>query len=160
MINAFGGADCHGASRPRSPEMKKKKVLIVNDELDMRTFLCTLLGTCDYEAIMAEDGQEGIFKAREFKPELVILDVMMPNEEGVQLYSKLKTDDDLKHIPVIMLSDIGKKTFFHSQNMLKFALGQSMPEPDAYMEKPVESEVLLQVAEKLLSPLKKTHFGN
>jgi CheY-like chemotaxis protein len=134
--------------------MKKKRILVVNDELDMRTFLCTLLGTCDYEPIVAESGQEGIWKAREFNPELVILDAMMPNEGGIHLYRELKTDDDLKHIPVIMLSDIAKKTFFHSPDMLELALGQSVPEPEAYIEKPVESEDLLQVAENLLAPSK------
>ena len=78
----------------------------------------------------------------------------MPNEGGIHLYRELKTDEDLKHIPVIMLSDIGKKTFFHSPDMLELALGQAMPEPEAYMEKPVESEDLLQVAENLLAPSK------
>jgi len=142
-------AEDHGV--PRGVEMRKKKILVVNDELDMRTFLCTLLGTCDYEPIVAKDGLEGIRRAREDKPELIILDAMMPKEEGIHLYRELKTDEDLKRIPVIMLSDIGKKTFFHSQNMLKFSLGQSVPEPEAYLEKPLESEDLLQLAENLLT---------
>jgi CheY-like chemotaxis protein len=132
-------------------EMAKKKILVVGDELDMRTFVCTLLGTCGYQSLVASDGEEGIQKARELRPELIILDVMLPKEGGIQMYRELKTDDDLKQIPVIMLSGISKKTFFHSQNILNSYMGQNLPEPEAYIEKPPESEELIQVAESLLS---------
>jgi len=131
--------------------MAKKRVLVVGDELDMRTFVCTLLGTCGYQSIAASDAEEGISKARELKPELIILDVMLPRESGIQMYRELKTDDDLKHIPVIMLSGISKKTFFHSQSMLDTYMGKSVPEPEAYMEKPPESDELIQLAERLLT---------
>ncbi len=131
--------------------MAKKRVLVVGDELDMRTFVCTLLGTCGYQSIAASDAEEGISKARELKPELIILDVMLPRESGIQMYRELKTDDDLKHIPVIMLSGISKKTFFHSQSMLDTYMGKSVPEPEAYMEKPPESDELIQLAERLLA---------
>lgn len=132
-------------------EMKKKKILVVDDEQDMRTFVCTLLGTCGYESIVATDGLEGIQKARQVKPELIILDVMLPKEGGIQMYRELKTDDELKHIPVIMLSAISKKTFFHSLSTLDSYMGQYVPQPEAYIEKPPESEELLRFTEHLLS---------
>jgi CheY-like chemotaxis protein len=132
-------------------EMAKKRILVVGDEVDMRTFVCTLLGTCGYQSLVASDGEEGIQKARELKPELIILDVMLPKEGGIQMYRELKINDDLKHIPVIMLSGISKKTFFHSQNILNTYMGQTLPEPEAYMEKPPESEELIQLAESLLA---------
>ncbi len=130
--------------------MTKKKILVVDDELDMRTFVCSLLGTCGYKTIVATNGLEGIQKARKAKPELIILDVMMPKEGGVQMYRELKTDNELKHIPVIMLSGIAKKTFFHSQNVLNTYMGQAVPEPEVYIEKPPESEEIIQWAESLL----------
>ena len=125
--------------------MKKKKILVVDDELDMRTFIATLLETSGYRPIVATNGEEGIAKAREHKPAVIILDVMMPKEGGVQMYRELKTDDELKSIPVIMLSAIAKKTFFHSQKMLNTYRGQVVPEPEAYIEKPPETEQLLKV---------------
>ncbi len=131
--------------------MAKKRILVVGDELDMRTFVCTLLGTCGYQSLVASDGEEGIKKARELKPELIILDVMLPKEGGIQMYRQLKTDEQLRHIPVIMLSGISKKTFFHSQNVLNSYMGQHLPEPEAYIEKPPESEELIQLAESLLA---------
>ena len=132
-------------------EMAKKRILVVGDELDMRTFVCTLLGTCGYHSLVASDGEEGIQKAKKLRPELIILDVMLPKEGGIQMYRELKTDDNLKDIPVIMLSGISKKTFFHSQNILNSYMGQSLPEPEAYIEKPPESEELIQLAESLLA---------
>ena len=132
-------------------EMAKKRILVVGDELDMRTFVCTLLGTCGYQSLVASDGEEGIQKAKKLRPQLIILDVMLPKEGGIQMYRELKTDDNLKDIPVIMLSGISKKTFFHSQNILNSYMGQNLPEPEAYIEKPPESEELIQVAESLLA---------
>ena len=125
--------------------MKKQKILVVDDELDMRTFIATLLETSGYRPIVATNGEEGIAKAREHKPAVIILDVMMPKEGGVQMYRELKTDDELKSIPVIMLSAIAKKTFFHSQKLLNTYRGQIVPEPEAYIEKPPETEQLLKV---------------
>jgi CheY-like chemotaxis protein len=134
--------------------MGKKKILVVDDELDMRTYLSTLLETSGYTPIVATDGLEGIQKAREVKPELIILDVMMPKEGGVHMYQRLKTDNELKHIPVIMLSAIAKKSFLHSHNMLSSYMGQSVPAPEAYIEKPPEPEELFQLTKALLTPKK------
>jgi len=130
--------------------MKRRKILVVDDELDMRTFITTLLETSGYRPIIAVNGEEGIQKARETKPAAIILDVMMPREGGIQMYRELKTDDELKHIPVIMLSAIAKKTFFHSQQVLNTYRGQKVPEPVAYIEKPPETEELLQVLEQCI----------
>jgi len=131
--------------------MKKKRILIVDDELDMRTFLSTLLETTGYKPVVASDGLEGIRKARQIKPDLIVLDVMMPKEAGIQMYRDLRVDSELKDIPVIMLSGIAKKTFFHSQNVLDAYTGQSVREPDAYIEKPPEAEELLQSVRGLLN---------
>lgn len=128
--------------------MKKKTILVVDDEMDMRTFITTLLETSGYRPIVAANGEEGIRKAREHKPAVIILDVMMPKEGGVQMYRELKTDEQLKGIPVIMLSAIAKKTFFHSQQMLNTYRGQMVPEPEAYIEKPPETEQLLKVLQE------------
>ena len=130
--------------------MKKKSILVVDDELDMRTFITTLLETSGYKPIIAVNGEDGILKAREKKPAAIILDVMMPREGGIQMYRELKNDEELKEIPVIMLSAIAKKTFFHSQQVLNTYRGQKVPEPAAYIEKPPETEELLQILEQCL----------
>jgi CheY-like chemotaxis protein len=130
--------------------MKKKTVLIVEDELDMRIFISTLLKTSGYRPIMTKDGSEGLLKAREIDPDLIILDVMMPGEGGVQMYRQLKTDDTLMNIPVILLSGVAKNTFAHYLKMLNARMEDSIPEPSAYLEKPPEAEDLLKLTERLI----------
>jgi CheY-like chemotaxis protein len=128
----------------------KKTVLVVEDELDMRIFISTLLETSGYRPITTRDGSEGISKAREVIPDLIILDVMMPGEGGVQMYRRLKTDDSLMNIPVILLSGVAKKTFAHYLKMLNTRIKASIPEPSAYLEKPPEAEELIKLTERFI----------
>jgi len=130
--------------------MRKRKILVVDDELDTRIFISTLLATSGYTPIAAVDGLEGLKKARAIRPELIILDVMMPREGGLEMYRQLKADETLRGIPVIMLSGIAKKTFYHSQNLLNLYESHIVPEPEAYIEKPPEPEELLQWTRSLL----------
>jgi len=130
--------------------MKKKTVLIVEDELDMRIFISTLLETSGYQPIMTRDGTEGLLKAKDIRPDLIILDVMMPGEGGVQMYRQLKTDKTLCDIPVIMLSAVTRKTFAHYLNMVNARLKETIPDPDAYIEKPPEAEELLKMTTALI----------
>ena len=127
-----------------------KRILVVDDELDMRTFITTLLETNGYKPLSAKDGIEGLETARQTKPSLIILDIMMPKESGIDLYRELKNAPDLKDIPVIVLSAISKKTFFHSQEMLDRYRGETIPEPAAYIEKPPEPEELMEAVESSL----------
>jgi DNA-binding response OmpR family regulator len=128
----------------------RKTVLIVEDELDMRIFVSTLLETSGYRPIMTKDGREGFLKAKEIVPDLIILDVMMPGEGGIKMYRQLKTNSSLMNIPVIMLSGVGKKTFEHYLKMLNARLEDSIPEPSAYLEKPPEAEDLIKMTERLI----------
>jgi len=130
--------------------MDKKTVLIVEDELDMRIFISTLLETSGYTPVVTRDGKEGLIKARDVSPDLIILDVMMPGEGGVQMYRQLKTDQTLKAIPVIMLSAVAQKTFSHYLNMVNTRLDKPVPRPEAYIEKPPEADDLLQMAARLI----------
>ena len=127
-----------------------KKVLVVDDELDIRIFIITLLETQNYKPLSATDGKEGLEIARREKPALIILDVMMPRESGINMYRDLKNDPELKDIPVIMLSALSKKTFFHSQKVLDEYKEEKIPEPAAYIEKPPEPEELLEAIQHSL----------
>jgi len=127
-----------------------KRVLVVDDELDMRTFIITLLETSGYKPLSAVDGKEGLEIARKKRPALIILDVMMPRESGINMYRELKIDPELVNVPVIMVSALSKKTFFHSQKVLDEYKGEKVPEPEAYIEKPPEPDELLVTIQKIL----------
>jgi DNA-binding response OmpR family regulator len=128
----------------------KQKILFVDDELDMRIFLSTVLKTEGYEAVAARNALEGIKKARDVCPDLIIMDVMMPQAGGVTLFQELKKDAQLSHVPVIMLSGVSEKAFSHHLKMLNVRLDDSLPPPDAYMEKPLEPARLVATIERLL----------
>ena len=127
-----------------------KKVLVVDDELDIRVFMTTLLETSGYKPIAAEDGQQGLEAARKHKPALIIMDIMMPKESGIYMYRELKNDPELKNKPVIIVSALSKKTFFHSQKILDEYEGGQVPEPTAYIEKPPEPDELLEIVRQIL----------
>lgn len=128
-----------------------KKVLIVDDELDIRVYMTTLLETNGFRPIATEDGKLGLALARKHNPSLVIMDVMMPKESGIYLYRELKKDPDLKNVPVIMVSAIARKTFLHSQSVLDAHECVQLPEPAAYIEKPTEPHELLQTIQRVLA---------
>ena len=127
-----------------------KKILIVDDELDVRIYVRTLFETSGYTPVVARNGNEGLEKAKEISPDLIILDVMMPEAGGVTMYRELKTDQELKDIPVIMLTGIGEKSFSHYLKMLNIKVKDPIPQPDAHMEKPLDHEKLLELAKKII----------
>ena len=127
-----------------------KKVLVVDDDPDVRLFSVTVLEENGYTPLEAEDGESGLQMIKAEKPDLVILDVLMPRQSGVRLYRELKTNKALKDINVIILSGIAKKTFLRSQKALTEFGGAEIPDPEIYLEKPVEPEELAEVIKKVL----------
>ena len=119
-----------------------KKVLVVDDDPDVRLFSVTVLEENGYTPLEAANGDEGLKMIKKEKPELIILDVLMPRQSGIRLYRELKTDKSFKDIPIIILSGIAKKTFLRSQKALTEFGGKEVPEPKIYLEKPVEPEIL------------------
>ena len=128
-----------------------KKVLVVDDDPDVRLFSVTVLEENGYTPLEAANGEEGLKMIKEEKPDLVILDILMPRQSGIRLYRELKTDKALKKIEVIILSGIAKKTFLRSQKALTEFGGEEAPEPKVYLEKPVEPEVLAEEIKKILA---------
>jgi twitching motility two-component system response regulator PilH len=129
-----------------------KKVLIVDDDADIRTFASSVVENSGCTPIVASNGEEAMDKIREEKPDVIILDVLMPKESGIKMYRTVKTDPQFSDIPVIMLSAIAKRTFARSQKALPKSEGQPpIPEPEAYLEKPVEPEELEATLKKVLS---------
>lgn len=119
-----------------------QKVLVVDDDPDVRLFSVTVLEENGYSPLEATNGEEGMQIVRKEHPDLVLLDVLMPRESGIRLYRQMKTDNKLKAIPIIILSGITKKSFLRSQKALTEFGGAEVPEPETYLEKPVEPEEL------------------
>ena len=84
--------------------MSKQTILVVDDEQDLLDLIEYNLRQEGYEVILAEDGQEGIQKAREHMPDLVLLDIMMPQMDGIEVCDRMREDPELSHIPIIFLT--------------------------------------------------------
>ncbi|MDD5270765.1 MAG: response regulator [Candidatus Omnitrophica bacterium] len=122
--------------------MDKKKILLVDDEEDVLKTVGFRLQASGYDVVTASDGKEGLEKARSEKPDLVILDLMLPKMDGYKVCAFLKKDTRYKDIPIIMFTakagDIDKK--------LGLEVGA-----DAYIMKPFEPPILVETVEKLLA---------
>jgi two-component system, OmpR family, phosphate regulon response regulator PhoB len=127
-----------------------QKVLVVDDDPDVQLFSVTVLEENGFTPLTANDGHEGMDVIRQELPALVILDVLMPRESGIKLYRTLRTDTQYKAIPVIVLSGISKRSFLRSQNALSEFGGDAVPEPNIYLEKPVEPEELAKAIKSVL----------
>ena len=82
------------------------KILIVEDDPLMSRMYQKIFTFEEYDVILAEDGQEGLEKARSEKPTVVLLDIMMPKMNGLEVLEKLKSDPETKKIPVVMLTNL------------------------------------------------------
>ena len=133
------------------PPGHNKNILIIEDEMDMRFYLTTLIKTSGFIPVVARDGKEGIEKARDVRPDLIILDVMMPEKGGALVYRQLKTDTSFKDIPVIILSAVMKNTFYYYLKMLNLEEDIDIPHPNAYIEKPPDAQFLLDTIHSLIS---------
>jgi CheY-like chemotaxis protein len=127
-----------------------KKVLIVDDDPDVRMFNSTVVEENGYIPVEAANGEEGLKIIKNDPPALVLLDVLMPKQSGIRLYRELKTDKALTAIPVIILSGVAKRTFLRSQKALTEFGDKPVPEPESYLEKPVEPEELAREMKKFI----------
>ena len=138
--------------------MQQARILVVDDEMSFRLFLKALFETNGHVPVLARNGIEGLRLAREQAPDLIVLDVMMPQSGGVDMYCNLAKDPVLADVPVIMLSAVPGMTFEHVLDMLG-AAGTDVKKPFAYVEKPPRPEIMLSLAQAALDRETRTGRG-
>ena len=123
---------------------EKKTVLVVDDEPDARDYLTTVLQDNGFATVIAKDGTEAIAKLEQSVPDLVSLDITMPEKSGVSVYRKLKEDDNLKDVPVIIITGV-------SDEFQKFiSTRRQVPPPDGYISKPVDADAFMKMVGDLI----------
>ena len=125
---------------------KKAKILLVDDDADFVDSTKTVLESKPYEVIVADDGDEGLQKAREERPDLILLDVIMPIKDGFTAAEQLKKDPQLSKIPVLMLTSFSTKG---AETSIPRSRGLGL-ETEDYIDKPVTPAELLARVEKHL----------
>jgi len=91
-------------------QKKPKKILVVDDEEAVREIYNKEFSTAGFQVVLAVDGEEGLLKAGEETPDLILLDVMMPKMSGVDVLKALKRNPLTKNIPVLLLTNLGEET--------------------------------------------------
>lgn len=121
-----------------------KTVLVVDDDPDALDFFTTVLEDNGYATVSARDGNEALERLAENIPDLVTLDITMPEKSGVGVYRKLREEDAYKGIPVIIITGVSDdfKHFISSR--------RKVPPPEGYLSKPIVPEELVRLVGELV----------
>jgi len=122
----------------------QKRVVCIEDEAEMIDLVRLILGRKGFKVIGANGGIEGLEAVRREKPDLVLLDLMMPDMDGWEVYQQMKADNALREIPVIVVTA-------KAQSIDK-VLGLHIAKVDDYITKPFGPQELLESVEKILGP--------
>lgn len=120
---------------------RKAKILLVDDDADFVDSTKLVLESRSYEVIVAVNGDEGLHKAREQKPDLILLDIIMPVEDGFTAAEHIKKDPKLAKIPLLMLTSYSTRG---AGTGIPRSRGYTLDAED-YIEKPISPEDLLAV---------------
>jgi two-component system response regulator VicR len=123
-------------------EEKSRRAVYIEDEQEMIDLVKLILIRKHYEVIGASGGREGLDTVRRLHPDVILLDLMMPDMDGWEVYQQIKTDDEIKNIPVIIITA-------KAQNIDK-VLGLYIAKVDDYISKPFSPRELLDSLEKVL----------
>ncbi len=127
-----------------STETTKRTILIIDDEPDLQTYLGTLFEDNGFEVLTTGDGNKGLELARRREPDLICLDISMPEPSGVRVYRELKGDPKLASIPVVMVTGVPRQfEEFISRR-------RQVPPPEGYVAKPFDPEQLLAKVQEIL----------
>ena len=145
-----------------------KQVLIIDDDQNAVKFLSVVLSEHGYETVEAHDGNHGMQKIKQAKPDLIVLDVMMPKKSGFVLFRQLKKDEQYKDIPILMLTGVSgiveelearrDDTFEKPYDTLRETLKAKIQEmreeglirPEMFVDKPVDPDSFIAKVEELI----------
>jgi CheY-like chemotaxis protein len=128
-----------------------EKILIVDDERDVVHYLEMLLQDHGYETLSARNGNEALELVRSQRPDLVTLDISMPEASGTKFYRAVKTDPELSHTPILIVTAVtgyGGDPYGYEKFISR---SESVPPPDGFFPKPIDREKFIEKVEEVLS---------
>jgi two-component system phosphate regulon response regulator PhoB len=139
-----------------------KRILIIDDEPDIVTFLSAVLEENGYSSLSAKDGVEGLEVIRKERPDLILLDLMMPKKSGITLFQELRNDPKMSDIPVVVVTGVSEVTGVDFRNFMykrplkdekKFVETTGLTKytvPNGYVEKPIDPDELIKAIKEAL----------
>lgn len=128
-----------------------KKILVIDDEADTVIYMETLLRDNGYDTVSASNGEEGTERAKAEKPDLIVLDVSMPEKSGMRFYKETKSEPELAHIPIIFVT--GVTGFAGDKDALKKFIDtrKGIPPPAGFFSKPIDRDEFLKKVGEILA---------
>ena len=139
-----------------------KRILIVDDDPDAITFTSSVVEDNGYKYVSADNGIKGLAMAKEEKPDLVLLDLIMPGKSGMMMFQEMKKDSELRKIPVIIVSGASevlgvdlrdfmlKQPLKGRKKVVETSGEAQLTKPNAFIEKPFGPDELIKVIKKVL----------
>ncbi|MFH1540176.1 MAG: response regulator [bacterium] len=129
-----------------APQALPKKILIVDDEPDTVAFLQMILEDNGYTTVATTQPDDVLGLVRDQNPDLITLDVLMPNKTGVKVYRELRKTSEFAKIPIVVITGVNPGDYIQTGD----ASSNGAPPPDAFIEKPIDSRKLLDLIRKLI----------
>ncbi len=126
-----------------------KKILVIEDEEDVVNFLKMVLEDAGYEVDTAYDGEQAIECIKNDKPDLISLDMIMPNKTGIGLYNELRHSPEYKDIPIIVVTGVDTGSY-GQMSCKEFLEKRAVSKPQAYLIKPINADELIKTVQDVL----------
>lgn len=134
-------------------------IMIIEDEADIRDYLMAVLEDNGYRTCSIEE-HEAVPEAMAIhKPDMVIMDIMMPKRSGISIYKELRGSPEFSDIPVALITGVAPGIEFMGSGFRLFVDDPTMEPPDGFVEKPVDLSVLLRLIENLIANKKEANFA-
>lgn len=127
-----------------------KKIMVIDDEPDISTYIRAVLEDHGFATCTADGGdivEQAVIK---YKPDLIILDIMMPKRSGISIYKELRTTPEFKEIPIALISGMTPTKEFEETGFRAMIKDDSIPPPEAFIEKPINISILMRFINNLL----------
>jgi len=152
-VRSWGDPVCHpstekGYKMEQQDVVARKHVLVIDDEPDISSYIASILEGSQYSVQTANSAMEGETIIRNRRPDLILLDLMMPGRTGIQFFVRLKGNEETKDIPLIMVTGIKDKLNIDWQEIVSKLKARV---PDGFVEKPIEPVHLMNVVEEVLT---------
>lgn len=127
-----------------------RKILVADDEPGVCTYLTRLFQESGYQAASAFDGEQAMTAVEKDRPDLITLDLSMPNKSGVRFYREIKARADLSSIPVVFVTGVTGPGGSSADTERFYRTRSQVPPPDGFIAKPIDPEEVLELVGKLL----------
>jgi len=127
-----------------------RKIMIIDDEPDISMYLSAVLEDNGYDTCLLGEKENVSDAVLDQKPDLIVLDIMMPRRSGVSIYKELRTGSRFRNIPIVLISGMPKAKDFMEEEMRNLVADDTIPLPDGLIEKPIKVPALIELIGKSL----------